>query len=104
MVKSGKLWVCLTTIDDTQNFATLAKPLTDLLITKDVSQEEKSKKSYTSSKSPIEWKEVHQKALNTLIDMISEPPIMAYPDYNDEFFIHTDASQEGLGTILYQKQ
>ena len=87
-----------------QNFATLAKPLTDLLITKDVNQDEKRKKNYTSSKSPIEWKEVHQKALNVLIDMISEPPIMAYPDYSEKFFIHTDASQEGLGAILYQKQ
>ena len=87
-----------------QNFAMLAKPLTDRLITKENKKNDPSKKGYSSSNSPIEWKEIHQKTLHTLIDMISEPPIMAYPDYNEKFFIRTDASQDGLGAILYQQQ
>ena len=42
--------------------------------------------------------------MNTLIDLITQQPILAYPDYNEEFYIHTDASLHGLGCILYQRQ
>ena len=42
--------------------------------------------------------------LDKLIDLITSPPILAYPDFEEDFFIHTDASGLGLGCILYQKQ
>lgn len=29
---------------------------------------------------------------------------MGYPDYNKTFVLHCDASQEGLGAVLYQEQ
>ena len=29
---------------------------------------------------------------------------MAYPDYTQPYIVHTDASNDGLGAILYQKQ
>ena len=29
---------------------------------------------------------------------------MAYPDYTQPFVLHTDASAQGLGAALYQKQ
>jgi len=29
---------------------------------------------------------------------------MAYPDFSKEFTLHTDASKEGLGAMLYQKK
>ena len=35
---------------------------------------------------------------------LSNPPIMAYPDFSKAFILHTDASREGLRAVLYQKQ
>ena len=90
-----------------QDFSQIAKPVSDLLLMKDIDEEKvvKGKKNKgLSSKTKIIWTEIHQKSLNKLIDLISSPPILAYPDFNEEFFMHTDASLKGLGCILYQKQ
>ena len=92
-----------------QDFAKLAKPLSDLISQKSPSVDSSiGKKCKTSgqmsSKFPVVWTDTHQNALETLIDIITQPPILAYPDYNEEFFLHTDASSLGLGCILYQKQ
>ena len=46
----------------------------------------------------------HQEALEELIHLVTNPPLLAYPDYSRPFFIHTDASAAGLGCILYQHQ
>ena len=39
-----------------------------------------------------------------MLDHIVSPPILGYPDFSKSFVLHTDASQEGLGAVLYQKQ
>lgn len=57
------------------------------------------------SNHPILWSaKKHQQAMNKLIDCITSPPIIAYPDCNSPFTVHTDASQSGLGSVLYQYQ
>jgi hypothetical protein len=55
------------------------------------------------SKSLIQWKPEHSSALAILVERITSPPFLAYPQYNDPFLVHTDASQDGLGAVLYQK-
>lgn len=57
-----------------------------------------------SSKQPIEWREHHQDILNGLIDSLLKAAVMAFPDFETPFVLHTDASNDGLGAVLYQKQ
>ena len=52
----------------------------------------------------MQWETRHLSALEVLIDHITSPPLLAYPDYNAPFIVHTDASQDGLGAVLYQEQ
>ena len=36
--------------------------------------------------------------------LCSQTPILAYANYKKPFKLHTDASEKGLGAVLYQKQ
>ena len=42
--------------------------------------------------------------MEQLITAITNPPVMAYPNYSEPFFLLTDASEQGLGAALYQRQ
>jgi hypothetical protein len=42
-------------------------------------------------------------ALSDLVDALTHPPIMAYPLFDKPFDLHVDASGDGLGAILYQR-
>ncbi|XP_048580823.1 uncharacterized protein LOC116616199 isoform X2 [Nematostella vectensis] len=88
------------------NFATLAAPIYDLLTEPKggTSTKSKSRSSKSLSRQPVSWSEEHQRILETLIDTITSPPVMAYPDYQQPFILHTDASERGLGAVLYQRQ
>ncbi len=88
-----------------QDFAIIAKPLTDILLdhkplTKVTSSGETKK--VVPSNTKIEWKVEHKEALQQLITAVTTPPILAYPNFDKEFFLHCDASGKGLGAILYQ--
>ena len=92
-----------------QQFASIAKPLTDLLAEPPEPEEAgaestKPVKNGSSSRRRIEWASEHQMALEKLVGFITNPPILAYADFSSEFFLHTDASGAGLGAILYQEQ
>ena len=99
-----------------QNFSQIAKPLFELLQKqpqqnrnsnekKNLKNCHQNKKQVTiPSKTPIDWQSHHQQALNKLIDCLSSPPLLAYPDFNLPFVLHTDASASGLGAVLYQEQ
>lgn len=56
------------------------------------------------SNKPIAWTDQHQQALEQLIDCLLNPPVLGFPDFTEPFIVHTDASHQGLGAVLYQKQ
>lgn len=68
------------------------------------SPKNRQKPNQLPSRTPIEWLPEHQEILNQLVDRITSPPVMAYPDFEKDFVLHTDASNEGLGAVLYQQQ
>ena len=54
-------------------------------------------------KAPIEWTNECQVAFDQLKKLCTSTPILAYADYRKPFQLQTDASDLGLGAILYQK-
>lgn len=68
------------------NFSKITKPLTSLL-KKDV---------------PFIWGEAQQKAFNECKNLLTNPPILQYPNFNKEFVLTTDASLYAIGSVLSQ--
>lgn len=97
------------------NFSRIAKPLYNLLTGektplgklkgkgKNKSCGRKGSDQLLSSKH-ITWTAEHQNVLCQLIEFLLHPPILGYPQFEEPFILHCDASQEGLGAILYQRQ
>jgi hypothetical protein len=52
----------------------------------------------------VSWTQAHQAALEQLLSHLTRAPVMAYPDATCPYILHTDASENGLGAVLYQKQ
>lgn len=70
-----------------KNYAHIAKPLTNCL--------KKGNK--------IQHTEEFLNAFNTLKSLLTNPPILAYPDFEKPFLLTTDASNYALGAVLSQK-
>ena len=49
------------------------------------------------------WENKHQKAFETLRDILLSDQVMAYPDFKKPFIIKTDASLTAIGYVLTQK-
>ena len=56
----------------------------------------------TSKEVKWEWKEEHQKAFDTMKKILSRETLLAYPNFNLPFEIHTDASAYQLGAVISQ--
>ena len=50
------------------------------------------------------WDKKCEQAFKALRDICSHTPVLAYADYTKPFRVHTDASELGLGAVLYQDQ
>ena len=73
------------------NFGAIAKPLT-------------LKKTKDYKNIPFEWTKADQEAFDKLRQHLISPPILAYPDFNKEFILFTDACDYGVGAVLSQVQ
>ena len=69
-----------------QEFSTIVAPMTNLL----------------AKETPYVWGQEQQQAFERLKQVISTMPVLMHPDFNRPFILYTDASKEGLGTILAQ--
>ena len=81
-----------------KDFSKISKPIREVI----TGLENQSKR--TPKKTLIEWTEVANSAFETLKELCTSIPILAYPDYQLPFILHADSSSEGLGAVLYQKQ
>ena len=75
-------------------YVQIARPINQL-----VSGENASEK-----KALVEWTEECQIAFEHLKHLCSQTPILAHANYQKPFKLYTDASEHGLGAVLYQKQ
>jgi RNase H-like domain found in reverse transcriptase/Reverse transcriptase (RNA-dependent DNA polymerase) len=56
----------------------------------------------TSKTAKWQWGEEEQKAFDTMKRVISKETLLAYPDFDKPFVIHTDASHTQLGAVISQ--
>ena len=92
-----------------RDFSKRVKPLYDLLSvdSEKVQAKKGGKKSggqRYESKESVNWSNVHQKIVDEIIDVLKSPEVIAFPDFDLPFFINCDASNLGLGAVLYQHQ
>ena len=81
-----------------QNFSRITKPIREVITGLENQSKRSAKKTY------IEWSDAADVAFEHLKAMCVSTPILAYPDYQLPFTLHTDSSTDGLGAVLYQKQ
>ena len=86
-----------------KDFSRKLKPVYDLLQKTDGKDGNKLKKQL-DSRVKVKWTKEHQKIIDETVDYLKSPNVIAYPDFKSPFIVHTDASQDGLGAALYQKQ
>lgn len=82
-----------------KDFSKIAKPLTELHPNTTVKGGKKVK-----TVKPFKWEKEQQKSFDQLKKHLSSPPVLGYANYDSPFELHTDASSNGLGAVLYQKQ
>ena len=83
-----------------KGFSQIAKPLHDLLVGAPQTRSRNPKPSAN-----WHWGDKEQQAFDTLKRRLTqEPVVLSFPKFDGDLFeVHIDASSEGLGAVLYQK-
>ncbi|KAI3775934.1 hypothetical protein L1987_45694 [Smallanthus sonchifolius] len=71
-----------------ENFSKIAKPLTAL----------------TQKNVKYDWNERTEEAFHLLKQKLCSAPFLALPEGNDDFVVYCDASHQGLGCVLMQRE
>ena len=105
-IEAVKNWTTPKTVTDVRSFlgftnhyqrfirgyAKVARPLNALI----------SGDNANRKKALVDWSDECQIAFEKLKDLCTSTPILAYADYKKPFQLQSDASDLGLGTVLYQ--
>lgn len=57
----------------------------------------------TSKKAKWKWTEVEQQSFESIKAAVVNNTLLVYPDFNEKFEIHTDASKHQQGVVISQK-
>ena len=81
-----------------KDFSKITKPLTDML------PPTTRKRNKNKEQKEWNWTKTEQGIFEDLKEILTSPPILAYPNFENPFELHTDASIKGLGAVLYNIQ
>ncbi|GKB77879.1 putative reverse transcriptase domain-containing protein, partial [Tanacetum coccineum] len=101
-IEAVKNWTSPTTPIEIRQFLGLAGYYQRLI--KDFSKIAKSLTKLTQKNKKYIWGENQESAFQLLKHKLCEAPILALPEGNDDFVFYCDASHQGLGAILMQRE
>jgi hypothetical protein len=83
-------------------YSIIAASLTALM--RGIKPDKKADGSYTHrmGETPIQWSADCQKGLETLKQKLTNPPVLAYPDFMNPFILYVNASHAGMACALHQ--
>ncbi len=84
------------------NFSRKFQPIYQLL--KNKKDVKKAGNGQKDSNSSIEWTREFQETVDSTVDYLKSPEFLVFPDFSQPFFLNCDASEKGLGAVLYQKR
>ena len=87
-----------------KDFSIIAGPLHDLITNKLKQNPGRNKRKSVDLETNTDWGAKEEKAFNTLKRKLTEAPVLGFADFSKPFILETDASFDGLGAILSQKQ
>ncbi|GJV09528.1 putative nucleotidyltransferase, ribonuclease H [Tanacetum coccineum] len=101
-IEAVKNWTSPTTPTEIRQFLGLAGYYWRFI--KDFSKIAKSLTKLTQKNKKYIWGEDHESTFQLLKHKLCEAPILALPEGNDDFVVYCDASHQGLGAVLMQRE
>ncbi|GJV25124.1 putative reverse transcriptase domain-containing protein [Tanacetum coccineum] len=101
-IEAVKNWASPTTPTEVRQFLGLAGYYRRFI--KDFSKIAKSLTELTQKNKKYIWEKDQETAFQLLKQKLCEAPILALPEGNNDFVVYCDASLQGLGAVLMQKE
>ncbi|GJV25744.1 putative reverse transcriptase domain-containing protein [Tanacetum coccineum] len=101
-IEAVKNWASPTTHTEIRQFLGLVGYYRRFI--KDFSKIAKSLTKLTQKNKKYIWGEDQESAFQLLKQKLCEAPILALPEGNDDFVVYCDASHQGLGVVLMQRE